>query len=130
MVNQYLPPVILIPSSLLVTAITQSAPMIVTVVIGNTTTEANTYIVGMAVRLFVPKSYGMYQANNLVGTINAINGSNFTLSLDSSLFDAFVIPSGNVETPASIGPNGSRNLEYDNRTSNIVPFHNLNNFGN
>jgi hypothetical protein len=129
MANQYLPPVIQIPSSLLITAITQSSPMVVTVSVGNPTTEANTYIVGMAVRLFVPNSYGMYQANNLVGTITAINGSQFTLNLNSSQFDAFVIPSGNVEIPASLAPFGSRNLQYNNFTEN-VPFQSLNNIGN
>lgn len=129
MPNQYLPPVIQIPSSLLITNITQSAPMVISVAIGNPSTEANTYIVGMAVRLFVPKTYGMYQANGLVGTITAISGLNFTLNLDSSLFDPFVIPSGNVEQPATIAPNGSRNLEYNNQTDQ-VPFQSLNNIGN
>jgi len=129
MANQYLPPVIQIPSSLLITSISQSAPMVIGVAIQNTTTEANTYIVGMAVRLMVPQTYKMYQANNLVGTITAISGSNFTLNLDSSLFDAFVVPSGNVEQPATIAPNGSRNLSYNNQT-NEVPFQSLNNIGN
>ncbi len=129
MANQYLPPVIAIPSSLLITNITQSVPMVVSVSIGNASTEANTYIIGMSIRLFVPKTYGMYQANNLVGTIKRINGSDFTLNLDSSLFDAFVIPSGNAETPASISPFGSRNLEYNNQTD-LVPFQSLNNIGN
>lgn len=130
MVNQYLPPVITTPSSLLITAITQSAPMMITISIGNPASDANTYIVGMAVRLFVPISYGMFQANNLVGTIIAINSLNFTLNLDSSLFDPFVIPSGNAETPASIAPFGSRNLQYDNTNIDIVPFMSLNNIGN
>ena len=129
MANNYLPPVITIPSSLVITAITKSAPMIITVSIGNSTTEANTYIVGMAVRLFVPVTYKMIQANNLIGTIIAINGSNFTLNLDSSKFDSFVIPTGNTEQPASLAPFGSRNLEYNNSTDN-VPFQSLNNIGN
>lgn len=129
MPNYYLPPVIAIPSSLLITSITQSAPMVIGVSVGNPISEANTYIVGMAVRLFVPRTYGMYQANNLVGTITNISGSNFTLNLDSSQFDAFVIPSGNVEQPASIAPFGSRNLSYNNLT-NQVPFQSLNNIGN
>lgn len=133
MTNQYLQPNITIPSSLLISNITRSTPMVVSVFIGNTTTEANTYIVGMAIRLFVPRAYGMYQANNLVGTIIAINGSDFTLNFDSSLFDPFVvpaIPAGRViENPASICPVGSRNLQYDN-TTNLVPFQALNNRGN
>jgi hypothetical protein len=127
--NIYLPPVIQIPSSLLITNITRSLPMIVSVQIGNTTTEANTYIVGMAIRLFVPISYGMYQANNLVGTIIAINGNDFSINIDSTNFDNFVIPSGIAVTPASISPSGSRNLEYNNNTD-WVPFQSLNNIGN
>ena len=129
MPNVYLPPVIAVPSSLTITAITQSMPMIVSVEISNITTESNTYIVGMAVRLLVPQTYGMYQANNLVGTIIEINGTDFTLNLDSSLFDAFVVPSGNVIQPATIAPFGSRNLQYSNLTS-AVPFQSLNNIGN
>ncbi len=129
MPNQYLRPVIQIPSSLLITAITKSTPMIVTVEIGNPISEANTYIIGMAIRLFVPQTFSMYQANNLIGTIIDINGFDFTLNLDSSQFDAFVIPIGNVEQPASIAPYGSRNLEYNNQT-NKVPFQSLNNIGN
>ncbi len=66
---------------------------------------------------------------NLVGTITAINGLDFTLNLDSSLFDAFVVPSGNTTQPASIAPYGSRNLEYNNFTKNL-PFQSLNNLGN
>jgi len=129
MANEYLPPVILIPSSLLITAITQSLPMVITVAIGNPTTEANTYIPRMNVRLTVPRPYGMFQANNLVGTILAINGANFTLNLDSTFFDAFVLPSGNVEQPASVSPSGSKNLQYNNFTRQ-VPFQSLNNIGN
>lgn len=130
MPNQYLPPVIAIPSSLILTAITRASPMVVTVSVGNATTEANTYIVGMAIRLFVPVTYGMRQANNLVGTITVINGSNFTLNLDSSQFDPFVVPSGNVEQPASISPAGSRNYQYTNGSNQSVPFQSLNNTGN
>lgn len=105
--------------------------MVITVSAANTSTEANTYIVGMAVRLMVPQTYKMYQANNLVGTITAISGSNFTLNLDSSQFDAFVVPSGvTVEQPASIAPFGSRNYQYTNGSSLSVPFQSLNNIGN
>ena len=129
MANQYLPPVIQIPSSLAIISITQSLPMIVTVEIENPTTEVNTYIVGMAIKLFVPKTYNMFQANGLVGTIIGINGSSFSLNIDSSQFDPFIIPSGNVEQPATIAPNGSRNLQYDNHTK-LVPFQSLNNIGN
>lgn len=129
MPNQYLPGVVTIPSSLLITAATQSSPMVITVAVNSSASEANTYIVGMAIRLQVPQTYGMFQANNLIGTIVAINGSQFTLNINSSQFDAFVPPSGNVLQPATIAPFGSRNLQYDNTTGD-VPFQSLNNIGN
>ena len=103
--------------------------MQVTAGIGNPASEANTYIPGMAIKLTVPITYGMFQANGLVGTITAVNGLVFTLNIDSSLFDPFVAPTGNTEQPSSFAPNGSRNLEYNNLTSD-VPFQSLNNIGN
>lgn len=130
MPNQYLPGVIAIPSSLQITSISQSSPMVIGVEIANTTTEANTYIAGMAVKLFVPQTFGMWQANGLIGTITAINGSNFTLNIDTSGFDPFVIPTGNVEQPATLAPAGSRNYQYMNGSSLSVPFQSLNNIGN
>lgn len=132
MANMYLPPVNTVPNSLIITAITKANPMVVTATLVNTgpNPRVNTYQVGQNVRLFVPKSYGMYQANGLVGTITAISGETFTLNLDSSLFDTFSVPPSSAETPASISPSGSKNLEYNNSNVNAVPFHNLNNIGN
>jgi hypothetical protein len=125
--NYYLPPTIFIPSALLITAITQANNMVVTVSVPPD--AANTYIIGQLVRLNVPWSYGMFQANGLTGQIIAINDLNFTLNIDSSQFDPFVIPTGNVTEPASLAPSGSRNLEFNNFTGQI-PFQPLNDIGN
>ena len=129
MSNQYLKPVIQIPSALEITAISQSLPMTITVQVDNAASQVNTYIVGMAVKLFVPYNFGMFQANNLVGTITAISGSVFTLNLDSSQFDPFVIPATG-EQPATIAPNGSRNYQFTNGSNQAVPFQSYNNIGN
>ncbi len=126
--NQYLPGTIAIPSSLDITAITQSYPMIVTVTV-NPVTEANTYIPGQLVRLIVPRSYGMYQANQLTLKILMVTGSDLYLDVDSTYFDPFVVPASTAETPASLAPAGSRNLEFNNST-NLVPFQSLNDRGN
>jgi hypothetical protein len=128
MPNQYLPGTIFTPSSLNIVAITQEMNMKVTCIV-NPITEANIYIPGMLVRLFVPYSYGMYQANNLIGKITEVNGLVFTLNINSSWFDPFVIPSSG-EQPASLAPSGSQNLQFDNTTANIVAFQPLNNQGN
>lgn len=127
MANQYLPGVIQIPSSLLITNITNSSPMVVSFIVPST--GSNTYIPGQVVRLLIPRSYGMFQANGLMGKILTAGISSMTLNIDSTLFDVFVVPSGNVEQPATLSPAGSQNLEFSNLTDQ-VGFQSLNNIGN
>lgn len=84
----------------------------------------------MAVKLTVPVAYGMFQADNLVGTITEILGSDLSLNIDSRKFDVFTNNPSAIDTqPASISPAGSRNYEYNNN-SRKVPFQSLNNLGN
>ena len=125
--NPYLAPVIQIPSALEITAISQSNPMVVTV--SSNTDQSNTYIPGQNVRLNVPQSYGMWQANGRTGTITAVNGNQITLNIYSANFDPFVIPAGSAAIGASLGPSGSKNLQYNNTTTQ-VGFQSLNNQGN
>jgi len=127
--NQYLIGTIQIPSTLEITAITQTYPAVATISI-DYITAANTYIPGQLVRLNIPQPYGMQQANGLVVSILANTGLVITLDLDARLFDAFSIPSGNVSQPASMAPAGSRNLQYNNNISEQVPFQSLNDRGN
>lgn len=126
--NTYLPGTIQIPSSIVITAITNSYPMLVTVSL-QPLTEANTYQAGQLVKLFVPITYHMFQADGLIAQIIDVTGSVFTLDVNSTNFDIFTVPSGNVLQPASLAPNGSRNLTLDNQTR-LVPFQSLNDRGN
>lgn len=132
MPNQYLPGVNTIPNSLLILDITKSFPMVVTVVLFNNAPNprVNTYIPGMNIRFYVPKTYGMFQLNNRVGNILAVSGNNLSVDIDSSGFDTYVIPITPVESSASISPAGSKNLQYNNDNVRVVPFHSLNNIGN
>jgi len=69
--------------------------------------------VGQQVRLYVPKAFGMTQANSQTAIISAVSGNQITLggsiSLDSSAFTAFSWPAatGVPYTPATIVPIGS-----------------------
>lgn len=127
--NTYLPGVIQIPSALTITAITQAYPMVVTTST-NDLTEANTYIAGQVVRLNIPYSYKMFQADGLQGQILLVSGNDLTLDIDSRQFDPFVVPSSaSASQPATLAPSGSRNLQYNNSTGQ-VPFQSLNNIGN
>lgn len=126
--NFYLPGTIQIPSTLVITGITQALPMVITFTVP-VATASNSYIPGQLIRLTVPQSYGMYQANGLTGKIVAVTISTISLNIDSRGFDAFVMPSGNAEQPATFAPSGSQNLAYDNSTD-LLPFQSLNDIGN
>lgn len=126
--NTYLPGVIAIPSALTITALTNAYPAVATISV-NTATEANTYIAGQLVLLNIPATYGMFQANGQTVKILDVSGNDLTLDLNTSEFDVFTVPSGNVLQPATIAPSGSRNLTLDNTTGQ-VPFQSLNNIGN
>lgn len=124
--NTFLPSSPVVPGMLLITNITTANPMVVTI----TNSIYNTYIVGMLVCLTVPPQYGMIQANELIGEITNISGTNFTLNINASNFDAFSIPPPSIpppSRPASLSPAGARNI-YN---SDVEAFHSLNgNTGN
>ncbi len=121
--NIYLPPTPVVPGMLLISAITQSFPMVITIV----NSIYNTYVVNQLICLTVPSSYGMFQANELTGKIVAISSTSFSVDIDSRGFDPFVIPiAANVSIPASLAPAGCKNL-YNVEGE---PFHSLTNQGN
>ena len=81
---------------------------------------------GLIARIIIPPFYGMQQMNQLVGTIQVTSPSSFKISIDSSGFDAFVIPtqvpvgtwvSGDqpLFTPAQVVPIGED--DYNLRSS-------------
>jgi hypothetical protein len=71
----------------------------------------------------------MFQANGLTGRILDIGASTMSLDIDSTSFDAFVDGSSSAQTPASLSPAGSQNLQFNNSTDQ-VGFQSLNNVGN
>lgn len=75
------------PAMRVVTAITNANPASVT------TSLNHLYITGMIVRLDIPPGVGMQQANQLTGTIFVTGSTTFTISIDTTAFDPFVIPS-------------------------------------
>jgi hypothetical protein len=125
--NVNLPPVAVIPGNLLITNITNSYPMVATIV----DSDVNSYIPGQSVILTVPSPYGMNQADGKVGKILDIDDLDFYLDIDSRAFDVFVTPGDGfwIQRPASLSCYGSTNLQFDNTTAK-VPYQNLNDRGN
>jgi hypothetical protein len=93
------------------------------------TTGSNTYIAGQKVKLIVPITWGMFQANGLVGIITSVGTTTMTLNIDSTQFDPFIFNPTSVDSPATLVPYGSQNLQFSNATMDL-PFQSLNNIGN
>lgn len=125
--NTYLPPVIQIPSALEITNISQTNPMVIT--LSANSDQMNTYIPGQKIKLTVPITFGMFQANNQIGQILSINGTQMSVSINAVNYDPFIIPAPGNLGPATIAPNGSTNLQFSNSTRQIS-FQSLNNRGN
>jgi hypothetical protein len=62
------------------------------------------YVVGMKVHFSVPYSFGMYQMNQLTGTIVAMSAANYTMTvdIDSSAFTAFTFPASTASPTAQL----------------------------
>lgn len=74
-----------------------------------TTTFAHSYLTGLIVRLLIPVNFGMVILNQVEGPIIVTGDTTFTMNIDSTNFDAFVIPAdepGANFTPAQVVPIG------------------------
>lgn len=102
------------PAMRLIESITQSSPAMVT------TTFAHDYISGEIVRIKVPPTSGMQQINNKTGTIIVTGNTTFTIDIDSSLFDAYVIPVPEKNC-GQVVPIGEVNSLLRAATNNVLP---------
>lgn len=69
-----------------------------------TTSIDHGYVTGMIVRLLIPEYYGMPEANGQSGSITVVSTTQFTMTLDTSLFDPFVIPAARHYPDSLYGP--------------------------
>lgn len=74
------------PALRLINNITNGYPATVT------TTFAHGYNTGEICRLWVPRGYGMVQANQLFAPIVVTGDTTFTIAIDTTTFDAFIYP--------------------------------------
>lgn len=102
------------PAMRIITAITQSNPAAVT------TSFDHDYITGEIVRIYVPDTFGMRQIDKLTGEITVTATNTFTIDINTTTFDAFSVPSGNVQY-AQVVPIGERNDLLTAATDNVLP---------
>lgn len=73
------------PSMRIIASITNAFPALVT------TTFAHQYATGMIVRLIIPTGFGMQEANEKYAEIIVTGDTAFTIAIDTSFMDPYVI---------------------------------------
>jgi hypothetical protein len=104
-------------------SITQAQNALVTTTFDGVNPGNHQYSTGLIARLYIPYGFGMVQANQLSGTVTVINDTQFTITIDTTNFDAFVVPAfqpGNFGTPAQVVPVGEINSILTEATQNVL----------
>ena len=106
-------------------SITQAHEALVTTTFDGTTPGNHQYATGLIVRLIIPDGFGMVQANQLYGPITVVNDTQFTIPIDTTQMDPFVVPDeypGDYLTPAQVVPIGEVNSILTMATQNTLPY--------
>jgi hypothetical protein len=104
------------PAMRVITAITNGFPAVVT------TDIDNNYQTGLIVRLDIPEEYGMVQANQLFGPITRIDATNFSIEIDTTYFDPFIVPGALiVSTLAQAVPMAEINSQLYQAVRDVTP---------
>jgi hypothetical protein len=102
-------------------SITQDLNALVTTTFDGTNPGDHQYSTGLIVRLVIPYGYGMEQANQLVGAITVTSDTQFTINIDTTMFDPFVLDPA-LPTPAQVVPIGEVADILTESTQNVLPY--------
>lgn len=106
-------------------SITQAEECLVTTTFDGTTPGEHQYMSGLIVRLIIPEGFGMAPANKRYAPITVINSTQFTMPINTTNMDPFVVPAyqpGNFGTPAVCTPVGEINSILTESTVNVLPY--------
>lgn len=104
-------------------SITQDENALVTTTFDGVNPGNHNYSTGLIARLYVPDGFGMVQANQLEAIVTKVNDTQFTIAIDTTTFDPFVVPAyqpGAFGTPAQVVPVGEINNILTQATQNVL----------
>lgn len=103
------------PAMRQIAAITNANPAIVT------TTFNHNYLTGTIIRLDINPGSGMAQANQLFAPIIRLSPTTFSIAIDTTQMDPFVVPSPNLQPSQTIAI-GEVALQLNAAEYNVLPF--------
>jgi hypothetical protein len=106
-------------------SITQARQALITTTFDGINPGDHQYSTGLIVRIYVPYGFGMTLLNEVEAPITIVNSSQFTIPVDTTGFDPFIVPNyqpGNFGTPAQVVPIGEVNDILTMATQNVLPY--------
>lgn len=97
-------------------SITSAYPAVFTTTYDGTNPGAHGYKTGLIVRIDIPPHFGMQQLNQFQGTITVLSPSTFSMNVNTTGMNPFVIPAENPGfnfTPAQVTPIGEVAAQLD-----------------
>lgn len=111
-----------LPAVINILSITNANPAVIVTSYDGLTAASNDYINGLIVRIVVPQYFGMQQINGLTGIITIIDPTSFSITIDSTSFDPFSIPTlepANLYNAAQVIPIGEQTSMVTGSFTNI-----------
>jgi len=102
-----------------VDSITRTDPVVIS------TSFDHNYVTGTIVRIYVSKEYGMPQIDKLFGAITVTSSDTFTMPIDATLFQEFVIPvpiPDKTNSYPHVVPIGEINSILTAAVQNVLPY--------
>jgi hypothetical protein len=112
------------PQMFNILSITNAFPCVVTTTADGINPADNGYLTGLIVRLVIPQGFGMVQANGFYSEITVLNSSQFSMPIDTTTMDPFVVPAynpGHNGTPAQTIPIAEDNEMLRMAVQNVLP---------
>lgn len=108
-------------------SISQANPAVIVTTFDGINPGDHQYSSGLIVRVLVPAGFGMQIPSGINDTyeITVLSSSSFSIPLNTTNFDAFVIPAvnpGHFYTPAQVVPVGENNDLLSQSTQNVLPY--------
>lgn len=106
-------------------SITNTNPIVVTTTFDGINPGDNDYGSGLIVRLYIPQYFGVPELNHKLGAITVLSPSSFSMPLDATRMEPFVIPSeqpGSVYNNAQVVPVGEITSQFHQAFRNVLPY--------
>ena len=113
------------PAQRNILSITQSFPAVVTTTFDGTSPGDNQYTSGMIVSFRIPYMWGMTALDTQQAVITVISPSSFSVPIDTTLYEPFVVPTGqpsSYATPAQVVNVGEINDNLRGSVQNVLPY--------